>query len=62
MNGTESRKKLRERIDRQDVQVNAMREALTSARAALIRAGFVGPSDAGLGDPEINMIDAALTL
>lgn len=34
--------------------------ALSQARAALVRCGFVGPGQHGSGDPEINAIDTAL--
>lgn len=44
----------------QDHAAPISRAALTSARNALIGAGFVGPGPHGTGDPEINAIDAAL--
>ena len=43
-----------------DDEIAPLRAALVQSRAALYRAGFVGPSSRGTGDPEINAINAAL--
>ena len=37
-----------------------LRAALQSSRETLLQCGFVGPGPHGIGDPEINKIDAAL--
>lgn len=38
-----------------------MRAALTESRTALTKCGFCGPGKHGVGDPEINRIDEALS-
>lgn len=47
-------------VEAADKRIAELTVALTEARSDLLGSGFVGPSPDGVGDPEINRIDAAL--
>lgn len=47
--------------EEQSDEVAALKAALVASRSSLIGCGFVGAGEHGPGDPEINLIDAALT-